>query len=166
MSSSRIQVSSPAAASSSWTPARRPRLRRSVLHLLSQTFPSARTRHPSQRGDRRLAPCTVQASRPARGPPRRVKGRRVKSEIISCPLLFSMARLVVGNLHCNYERECHLGSSIRLPLHVHASSPFWNLTARQDVLFSSHEKAQKTQRITHFMDRVLLSLCLFVLFRG
>ncbi len=33
-----------------------------------------------------------------------------------------------------------------------------NLTARQDVLFSSHEKAQKTQGITHFMDRALLAL--------
>ncbi len=70
-----------------------------------------------------------------------------------------MARLVVGNLHCNYERECHLESSIRLPLYVHATSPFWNLTARQEVLFSSQEKAQETQKIIHLMDRVLLSLC-------
>ena len=76
----------------------------------------------------------------------------------------TMARLVVGNLHCNYERECHLGSIIRLPLYVHADSPFWNLTARQEVLFSSHEKAQKTQRITHFMDRVLLTLCFLCCF--
>ncbi len=35
---------------------------------------------------------------------------------------------------------------IRLPVYVHATSPFLNRTARQEVLFSSHEKPQKTQR--------------------
>ncbi len=40
----------------------------------------------------------------------------------------------------------------------------WNPTARQEVMFSSHEKAQKTQRITHFMDRVLLFLCFLCCF--
>ncbi len=60
-----------------------------------------------------------------------------------CEQIFSMARSVVASLHCNYERECHFGSMIKLPLYVYVTSPFGNLTARQKVLFSSHEKARK-----------------------
>ncbi len=107
-----------------------------------------------------MASITASASRRAT-----VKVRMMTPFTVCCVSRFlTMARLVIGNLHCNYERECHLGSIIRLPLYVHAHSPFWNLTARQEVLFSSHEKAQKTQRITHFMDRVLLSLCFLCCF--
>ena len=58
----------------------------------------------------------------------------------------SMPSLVVGNLHCNYERECHLGSMIKLLLYVHATSPFWKLTARQKMLFSWLEKSLDSSR--------------------
>ena len=77
---------------------------------------------------------------------------------------FSVARLIVRNLHCDFECGFHMSSIIKLPLYLHATSPFWNLAARQEVLRSSHEKAQKTQRITHSMDRVVLSLCFLCCF--
>ena len=44
-----------AAASSSWTPARRPRCRRSARHALRKTFHSARTCQPNRSNNRRLA---------------------------------------------------------------------------------------------------------------